>query len=595
MNAWEWMWRDLRYAVRSLLRDRGSVALASLALSLGIGATTVIFSVVYSVLINAFPFKDPTRVVHFYVNAPGRTGGSHWYPVNEFVEYRDQNSVFSRVLGGVSLEVLYKLENATYRVRGAFLDTQALTALGVRPLLGRDLTAADGAPEAPPTFLISDRHWSERFNRDPGVLGRTLEINGTSRTLIAILPPRFLLHGADIFFPMTITADLTEATIASEGTQLPFLWTYALLKPGVTNEQAAANIEVIARNLARLHPERYPPQFNVTVRSLADVYTANTLKEMVYILIGAVVMLLMIACSNVANLLLARATARDTELALRASLGASRARLMHQLLAESFVLAAAGTAIGSLLAYLGIQWVRAAIPANALPSEMEIRFSSGALIATIGVTVLTTLLCGLAPALRAARRNLQGRLIGSGKGVGLRSGHGRLRTVLVAVQVTLAIVLLVGAGLMMRTLIAIRQIDPGLNPKNVLVGQLAFPQHQRQTPGERILFLQQVLEKIGVTPRRHRRLPFTECAPAAKREFPPDDSRHYADRRMERRTRLRGRPVLSGRGSSSGERTAALGGGRARRAESGCRQPQIRSRVPWRVQPGWTNRLVCRD
>jgi hypothetical protein len=212
-----WIRRDLRYVVRSLLRDRGSVALAVLALSLGIGATTVIFSVVYSVLINTFPFEDPSRVVHFYIHATDRPGRSAWYPAPQFADYRAQNRVFSDVLGGVSLEVLYNLENSTNRVRGAYLDTRALRALGVTPILGRQIGDADGAPGAPPTFLMSDRMWNERFNRDPNVLGMTLKLNGTMRTLVAILPPRFLLHGADVFFPFTITADLTEASLEGTG------------------------------------------------------------------------------------------------------------------------------------------------------------------------------------------------------------------------------------------------------------------------------------------------------------------------------------------------------------------------------------------
>lgn len=499
MNRLAWFGRDLRYAIRSLLRDRGSVALAVLALSLGIGATTVIFSVVYSVMIDAFPFKDNLRVVHFMIHTP-RGASWAWYPAPEFAEYRARNHVFTDVLGGASLEVLYNRNNATYRVRGAHLDTNALRALGVTPRLGRNMTEEDGTPEAPPTFLMSDRMWNEYFNRDPGVLGQTFKLNGTVRTLIAILPPRFQLHNADVFFPTTFTANMTDALLGAPGSRPLSVWTYAHLKPGVTFEQAAADLEVIGRNLARVYPDRYPEKFTFEILPLRDAYTSPDVKELIYILTGAVLMLLLIACSNVANLLLARATARETELALRASLGASRGRLMRQLLAESFVLAAAGTVIGGFLAYAGIRWVQAAIPANALPAEMSIRFSGEALLGTVAVAMLISLLCGLAPALQAARGDLQGRLTGSGKGAGLRSGHGRLRTVLVAVQVTLAIVLLVGAGLMMRTLFALQHIDLGLNPKNVLVGRLVFPVNQRQTPAERTLFMRQLMDRIGALP-----------------------------------------------------------------------------------------------
>lgn len=268
---------------------------ALLALSLGIGATTVIFSVVYSILVNAFPFPDSSRVVHFYIQTPDNPGRSAWYPVHEFIDYRAQNDVFSALLGGASLEVLYDLDNSTYRVRGALLDPQALQALGLRPALGRGLTDADVAAGAPPTFLMSDRMWNERFNRDPDVIGRTLNLNGTMRTLIAVLPPRFLLHGADVFLPTSVTPGLTNALIGGPGTAPLMVWTYGRLKPGVTPEQAAAHLEVLARNQARQYPQRYPDGFRIAVVSLADAYTATSIKELVYILVGAVVMLLMIA------------------------------------------------------------------------------------------------------------------------------------------------------------------------------------------------------------------------------------------------------------------------------------------------------------
>jgi len=273
-----------------------------------------------------------------------------------------------------------------------------------------------------------------------------------------------------MFLPTTITATSTSALIGGSGEQPLRVWTYGRLSPGVSPEQADANLEIIGRRLAASSPGRYPDDFRMSVVSLMNAYTATSLKEMVYILTGAVLMLLLIACSNVANPLLTRATARETELALRAGLGAPRSRLIQQLLAESFVLAAAGTAVGCLFALLGIQWVKAAIPAEALPSEMEIRFSGEVLLATIGVTFVTTLLCGIVPTLRATRRDLRARLMTGGRRTALRAAHGRLRGLLVAVQVSLAIVLLVGAGLMMRTLVALQQIDPGLNPSNVLGG-----------------------------------------------------------------------------------------------------------------------------
>jgi putative ABC transport system permease protein len=499
MSSWRWIGRDLRYAVRSLLADRGSVALAVLALALGIGAATVIFSVVYSVFVDSFPFKEPSRVVHFYIQTPEFPSQSAWYPAPEFEVYRAQNQVFSDVLGGASMEVLYNLDNRTFRVRGAILDPHALRALGVTPVLGRDMTDADGALDAPPTFYLSNRLWREQFNGDPSVLGMHLNLNGTVRTLIGILPPRFSLHAADVFFPTTVTATSTSAAIGG-GTGPLSVWTYARLKPGVTPEQASANLEVIAHHLADQNPRRYPEHFKITIMSLANAYTSTRLKDMLYILVGAVSMLLMIACSNVANLLLVRSTAREPEFALRASLGAPRSRLMQQLLAESFVLAASGTIIGAGLAVAGLRWVKAAIPANNLPSEMAINFSNDALLATVAVALLTTVLCGIVPAFRAARGGQYARLTGTGKGIGLRGGRGWLRSLLVGTQVALAIVLLVGAGLMMRTLLSLEHVDLGVDASNVLLGRLSFPVDHPPAPAARQQFVRELDRKLAAIP-----------------------------------------------------------------------------------------------
>jgi putative ABC transport system permease protein len=315
------------------------------------------------------------------------------------------------------------------------------------------------------------------------------------------MPPRFLLFRADVFVPVKLTRDMTNTVVGGTGDQPLFvIWVAGRLKPGVGMEQAASDCDVIARNEARIYPNLYPEQFKVSVDSIVDQSASVPMQRMIYILLGAVMMLLLIACSNVANLLLARATARERELAVRASLGASRGNLIRQLLTESFVLAAAGAAIGCFLAYGGLQLVKAMIPPNSAPEEAVIALNSGALVATGAITLLTTLLCGLAPALRAARGDLHGRLMGSGKGVGASSTHGGLRNVLVAIQVALSIVLLVGAGLMMRTFLALEHVDLGFNPKNLLVGRVVFPPGTYGTVAQKQAFFRQVLPRISAIP-----------------------------------------------------------------------------------------------
>jgi putative ABC transport system permease protein len=494
------VWRDLRYAGRTLRKDRSSVAPALIALALGIGATTVIFSVVYSVLIDPFPYKDSGKLVQISIDNIAEPASSGWRPFTtiEFFDFKTHNHVFSDMMACTGLYVVYKLGNSMDSAIGALVDPGMFSGLGVKPMLGRDITDSDGEPGAPPVFVISDRMWHEKFNRDPKVLGTTVRLNGTPRTLIGIMPPRFLLLNADIWIPTKITPDMTVAAIGESTNDALYVAAWARLKHDVSSKQAAADIDVIAHNEAKIHPELYPKQFKISVRTIADRWTQG-LRRTVYVLLAAVLMLLLIACINVAILLLTRATVREKELAIRATVGALRSDLIRQLLAESFVLAATGTVIGCFLAYGGIQWVTLANPPG-VPAEVEFKLNVVALLGTIGVTLLTTLLCGLPPALRATRSDLLGRLSGTGKGVGASSGHGRLRSVLVAAQVGLAIVLLVGAGLMMRTFFALTHVDLGFNPKNILVGRLVFPNGQYTTTAAKQAFFRQVFPRIGVLP-----------------------------------------------------------------------------------------------
>ena len=498
------MGRDLRHAVRSFHKDRGSIALAVLALALGVGASTVIFSIVYSMLIAPYPYRDSNHLVYVYIHDPAHDGpyGRSSFTVQEFFDFKEQNHVFSDMLAANLWQVVYTLNNVSYEATADLIDPGTFTDLGVKPEAGREVTESDGAAGAPPVFLISDRLWHERFNRDPKVIGTTINVNGVPRTLIGVMPPRFLLFRADVFVPMKYTRDLTNAAVGGPGNQpLVVTWTVGRLKPGVSLAQATADFAVIAHNEAKIYPSRYPKTFYVAVKSIVERSASISMKAMVYILLGAVLMLLLIACSNVANLLLARATAREREMAVRASLGASRGALIRQSLTESFVLAAAGAGIGCLLAMGALAWIKAAVPTSiGVPEEAVIALNWPALAATAGITMLTTLLCGLAPALRAVRGDLQRRLIGTGKGVGATSGHGAFRNFLVAMQVGLSIVLLVGAGLMMRTFFALEHVDLGFNPNNLLMARVVFPNGTYQTAPQKQAFFRQVLPRIGALP-----------------------------------------------------------------------------------------------
>jgi putative ABC transport system permease protein len=502
-GAWiDSLFQDIRFALRSFHKDRGSVALALLALTLGIGASTIVFSVVYSVLLEPFPYKNSGRLLYIYTNAANQSHpwARSFYTPKELLDLRRDNHVFSNVLGGaIDLDLRYVLGNATYGTQGAALEPSTFTELGFTPELGRPITESDAAPGAPPVFLMSDRLWHARFNRDPNVLGTTMTINGVPRTLIGILPPRFVLFGDDIFYPMRITPDLTGSFVGDPVTRPLYLWTVALLKPDVTLKQATADVNVILHNESRLYPNLYPKRFTVNIRTMVDDSTADP-QKMIYTLLGAVLMLLLIACSNVANLLLARATARERELAVRATLGASRFRLVRQLLVETFVLAITGAALGCLLAYVGLYFVKNFIPPNTIPDEVDIKLSAVALMAMVGITVFATLLCGFAPALHAARGDLHDRLAVAGKGVGASFRHCTLRNGLVAMQVGLSIVLLVGAGLMIRTFFALNHVELGINPKNMLAARVIFPQGQYITSQAKQGFFRQLRPRIDEIP-----------------------------------------------------------------------------------------------
>ena len=329
-----------------------------------------------------------------------------------------------------------------------------------------------------------------------GIVGTTLVLNGEARTLVGIMPPRFLLWNADIWVPLVLNR-------SDPANQQTYLWTLGRLKPGVTLRQVASDFEVIPGDLPSEYPAEYPTKFSVVSKTLTDSVVGH-FRATLYTLFAAVSMLLLIACSNVANLLLARATAREREIAIRASMGASRGRLVRQLLVESFLLAAGGCLLGCLCAYGGLRGVSAAMPENTIPAEAVLRLNVPAMLFAVGVTFLTTILCGLAPAIHAVRGDLHGRLKDTGKGVNTSFRHGKFRSGLVVSEVALSIVLLVGAGLMMRSLLALQRVDLGLNPVNILVARLPLPKGRYETAAQKKLFFSQVLQRVSALPGSDR-------------------------------------------------------------------------------------------
>ena len=494
--------RDFQYALRSLAKDRRFALITVFALALGISATTVMFSVIYNVVFDPFPYRDFQRSVVFEVRdltgANGDDRRDH-YTIPEFLAIREQNHVFEDIVGNFQLDVLYTDGKGTRRFPGGYVTTNGFDFLAVPPFLGRVFSPDDGKPGAPLVFVMNYRLWQTEFHGDPKILGTTFFLNGKPRRLVGIMPRRFNGYDAGVWLPLSLRP-------GADGTSFPVkdptvIWALARLKKGVSLQAAAADLDAIMHRLAQANPgELYPQRFSVVTRTLLD-FVVGDFKNTLYALLAAVFMLLLIACTNVMNLLLARATAREREIALRASLGAGRGRLIRQLLVESFVLASAACLTSCLFAYFGLKGLMAIIPRGPIPEETVIGLNPAVLLFALAVAVLATLICGLAPALHAVRGNLQLRVIGSGKGVGGGFRHGKLRAGLVIAEVALSIVLLTASGLLMRNFFALTHIDLGFSPARMLYAQVAPAADDRyDTTAKKKLFFEQVLRRVEALP-----------------------------------------------------------------------------------------------
>ena len=485
------LWQDLRYGIRMLLQRPGFTALAVLTLAVGIGANTAIFSVVNAVILRPLPYADPDRLMLLRETKLPQFPEFAIAPGN-FLDWQSQNEVFEQ-LEAFRTHFYNLTGNAEpERLRAARVTAGTFSMLGIQPALGRDFLAEEDRPGNDGVALISHGLWQRRFGGDPAIVGQQMTLNGRSHTVIGVMPAslRFLDRNAELWAPMAFT----DQDRQNHGGH--FINAVGRLRPGITQEQALTNLTTIAARLEQQYPDTNAG-WSVKVTPLFEA-AVGEMRPTLLVLLGAVALVLLIACANVANLLLARASSRHKEIAIRSALGASRWRVVRQLLTESVLLALVGGACGIVLAYWGLDLLLSLAPAS-LPRMRDVSLDGSALGYTLAITLLTGVIFGLAPALQSSNPDLNESLKEGGRG-STGGPRQRVRSLLVVTEVALALVLLAGAGLMLKSFWRLQQVDPGFNPENALVVGISLPPTKYADDQQRAAFFRQLLERTAALP-----------------------------------------------------------------------------------------------
>ncbi len=491
----ETLFQDLRYGIRTLLKQPGFSMVAIIILALGIGASTAIFTVVNAALIRSLPYRAPEQLYHLWETTPQKEYARREFSYPDYQDYQ-QNQVFDGVAaytGGGGILTGY---GEPERIFSPGASANFFTTLGVEPFLGRTFQPGEDKPGAPRVVVLSYGWWQRRFGGDQNILGQSLTISGLPYTVVGILPPgfQFALRPADVWLPYQPgEAQLTRRFM--HGTNM-----IARLKSDVPLAQAQTAMSEIASRIEREHQASHAGT-TVTLIPLQEQMVGQV-KPILLLLLGAVGFVLLIACANVASLLLTRSLARQKEVAIRAALGAGRGRIVRQLLTESVLLSVAGGVAGLLIARWSIDGLVAVLPQtqlNALPFLNNLHVDGGILAFACGLSLVTGVVFGLAPALQTARLDLQEALKEGGRSAS-SSGRQRLRSTLVVTEIALAVVLLVGAGLMMKSLLRLLQVNLGFNPENVLTMTVALPASKYSEPQRRIQFHTALQERISALP-----------------------------------------------------------------------------------------------
>jgi len=509
----------LRYGLRMLVRQPGLSVTAVIALALGIGLTTTMFSIVYGAVVRGLPYDDSDRLVALFRNRPAQGVEFMGVSIHDFEDWRAQQTSFEEIAAYYAETVnVGGTEGEPIRYLGAYASARMFEILRVQPVLGRAFRPEEDHPATPPVMLLSYRAWQDRFHGDPGIVGRTVRANAELTTIVGVMPEKFgFPQQMDAWLPLRIDALAFErgGGPAVEGTQLQAV---ARLRAGVSVEAAQAEMAALAARIAAAHPASNEG-IGVTVTPLIDTFIGPQPRAMLYTMLGAVFGVLLIACANVANLLLARAAARSKEVAIRTALGASRLRTVLQLLAETFVLAVAGAAVGLVVAKIGIDFFNAGLATQDAPAWLAATMDPAVIAFVVGLTGLATLMAGTLPALRASKTDVAA--VMNDEARGSSSGRmGRLTKGLVITQLAVSCGLLVAAGLMIRTVVNISRFDYGFPTDNIFTARLGLFEKDYPTAHAQWRFYEGLLGALEGRPGL-RSVAFTSDLPARGGQMHP--------------------------------------------------------------------------
>ena len=490
----ETLWQDIKFGVRMLGKSPGFTALAVLTLGLGIGANTAIFSLINGMLLRPLPYAEGEKLL--FLSEWAEQVEDMSFSVANFKDLRDQATTLESLMAFRGQTYVMTGNERAERLNGREVTSGMFDTLRVKPLLGRAFTPAEDKVGAERVALLGEGFWTRRFARDPGVLNQSITLNGEPFTVIGVMPGR--LHTSmrltDVFTPMLRRED--ELGGAENRGNHPGIYVYARLAPGVSEGQARAEVVSIAKRLAETYPNSNARQ-SMTLKSLHDALVEDS-RPRLLVLFGAVLLVLLISCVNVANLLLGRATTRRQEMAIRNALGAGRWRLVRQLLTESVLLSSAGALLGVIFASWGVSALVAGFPADTSLTE-GITIDGTVLLYTAAMAMLTGLLFGLAPAWQASRSEVHTTLKEGGRG-GPGRGHHRIHASLIVLETALALVLLLGTGLMLKSFWQVLAADAGFDARNVLTASVSGPEIKYKEPEQRRLFIEQVVSKVQALP-----------------------------------------------------------------------------------------------